>query len=119
MGKKSKRRDGPRTRATTAPSELRADAVRYFDPKFVPIALPAALLETEEGRAFVKLLEDGDLVSWDLGRKGTHIASRWITKCGNEDTLVSTGAEDENYHALMNAHLQRLAHWWRGEGGVA
>lgn len=116
MGKKSKRRDGPRTRSSVAPATLGPDDARYFEPEFRPIITPPELLETEEAKVLDEALAAGLLVSWELGRKGTHIASRWVSSCGNEDTIVAVKSSDDSYKQLMNAHVQRLIQW-AGLGG--
>lgn len=121
MGKKSKRvREGSRVRE--APTVLAVGEQRYFDPQFLPMRAPQWLLETEEAKTLDEGIASGWLLTWEVGRKGTHIASRWVSSCGNEDTMVSPDPGDEDLKALLNAHCSRLAQWaglWGSSSSMA
>lgn len=116
MGKKSKRRDTPLTRSRVAPVALGEGEARYFEPEFRTVITPEWLKATDEAKTIQKGLEAGWLVSWEIGRKGTHIASRWVSACGNEDTIVSPDPGDDDWKSLVHAHVCRLAQWARVNG---
>ena len=108
MGKKSKR-DRPRTRAWKAPVTLSPDVHRAYDSEFKPIDIPKAIHETEAGQAFKGAKEDGAIQLWELGRKGTHIASRFVDCDGGEDILTAQSADDDDWEQLAGAHVCQLA----------
>ena len=113
MGKKSKRpnreqRDRPRTRNWKAPAVLPPDVHPHYDTTFVPIDIPKSVLEDPRTEGIQDALKEGFLLSWELGRKGTHIASRWVTRDGNEDILMSPDSNDDDYAMLTLAHTQQL-----------
>lgn len=114
MSKKSRRpgraggRDRPRTRAFKAPAVLPPGVHPHYDSTFVPIVIPKHVLDDEKTAGMREALEVGVLVQWELGRKGTHIASRWVSGDGNEDTLTSSDPQDDDYLSLVIAHTQRL-----------
>ena len=92
-----------------APSTLSENAHPFFEPTFVPIRL-TDLLRDHKGVKIMQLgLADGMLESWQLGRKGTHICSKFVTREGTEDCLTSPDPDDEDYGSLVDAHVQRLA----------
>jgi hypothetical protein len=91
-----------------ADTELSSGQQRYYDAKFVPIVLTRALLEHDGVQMFLEAVQMGALVYWELGRKGTHISSHFLTSRGTEDTLTSPDPKDEDYCMLVNAHLHRL-----------
>lgn len=91
-----------------ADTELSSDQPRYYDAEFVPIVLTRDLLEHDGVRIFLEAVQMGALVFWELGRKGTHISSHFLTSRGTEDTLTSPDPKDENYRLLVDAHLARL-----------
>ena len=92
-----------------APSRLTDDMHRHYEPDFVPIRITKELRGYAGAQIMFKGLEDGVLELWELGRKGTHIASRFVTTDGVEDTLMSPDPEDEDYAPLIDAHISRLA----------
>ena len=108
MGKKSKR-DRPRTRGWKAPVTLAPDVHRLYDSEFKPIEIPKSIHETEAGKAFKEAKDDGMIQLWELGRKGTHISSRFVDADGDEDILTAQSAEDEDWEQLAGAHLLQLA----------
>ena len=91
-----------------ADTELSSDQPRYYNAEFVPIVLTRDLLEHDGVRIFLQAVQMGALVYWELGRKGTHISSHFLTSKGTEDTLTSPDPKDENYRLLVDAHLARL-----------
>jgi len=91
-----------------ADTELSSGQLRYYDAEFVPIVLTRDLLEHDGVRIFLEAVQMGALVYWELGRKGTHISSHFLTSRGTEDTLTSPDPKDEDYCMLVNAHLSRL-----------
>ena len=92
-----------------APSRLTDDMHRHYSGDFVPIRLTKEIRAYEGAQVLLKGVEEGALDLWELGRKGTHIASRFVTVDGVEDTLMSPDAEDDNYTPLIDAHINRLA----------
>lgn len=92
-----------------APVMLPDDDPRFYDSEFVPIPLTSELAEHEGVRFMQDAVKKGWLVFWDLGRKGTHISSHFLTTCGTEDYLTSGGAYDNDYGSLVIAHISRLA----------
>ena len=108
MGKKSKR-DRPRTRGWKAPVTLAPDVHRAYDSEFKPIEIPKAIHETDAGKAFKEAKDDGMIELWELGRKGTHISSRFVDSDGDEHILTAQGADDEDWEQLAGAHMFRLA----------
>jgi hypothetical protein len=96
-------------RLVAAPSRLPADAHRHYESEFVPIRLTKALRAHEGVQVLLGAVGEGVLDFWELGRKGTHISSRFLTCEGTEDTLTSPDADDDDYESLVEAHLHRLA----------
>ena len=92
-----------------APSRLTDDMHRHYSGDFVPIRLTKEIREYESAQAMLLGVAEGALELWELGRKGTHIASRFLTVDGVEDTLVSPDPEDDDYAPLIDAHIKRLA----------
>ena len=92
-----------------APSRLPADAHRHFKSEFVPIRLTKELREHKGVKVLLEAVENDVLELWELGRKGTHISSHFVTCEGTEDTLTSTSADDDDYGSLVDAHISRLA----------
>ena len=92
-----------------APSTLPEDAHPFFDPTFVPIRLTDALRDHKDVQIMQMALDDGMLEYWELGRKGTHICSKFVTCEGTDDCLTSVDPNDEDYGSLVEAHVQRLA----------
>ena len=92
-----------------APSRLPADAHRHYESEFVPIRLTEELREHKGVKILLTAVEDDILELWELGRKGTHISSHFVTCEGTEDFLTSTSAEDDDYGSLVDAHISRLA----------
>lgn len=93
----------------TAPIALDDDGPRFFDSEFVPMPLTSELAECEGVRFMQNAVKEGLLVYWELGRKGTHISSHFLTTGGTEDYLTSGGAYDNDYGSLVIAHISRLA----------
>ena len=92
-----------------APSRLPADAHRHYESEFVPIRLTKELRAHKGVQVLLEAVENDVLELWELGRKGTHISSHFVTCEGTEDTLTSTSADDDNYGSLVDAHIARLA----------
>jgi hypothetical protein len=102
MGKTSRRREGREPRAQ------RVTPHPYFDCEFRPIQLSADLLAEDVVQAMQSLVTDDEvLADWQLGRKGTHIASRFVSAGGQEDTLCSPDPLDDDYVSLVKAHINR------------
>jgi len=93
----------------TAPLILADDKPRFFDSEFVPVPLTSELAELDGVRFMQQAVKDGFLVFWELGRKGTHISSHFLTTGGTEDYLTSPNPEDEDYGSLVIAHINRIA----------
>ena len=93
----------------TAPLVLTDDGPRFFDSEFVPLPLTSELADQEGVRFMQDAVKEGFLVYWELGRKGTHISSHFLTKDGTEDYLTSPNPHDEDYGSLVIAHINRLA----------
>ena len=92
-----------------APSTLPDNAHPFFEPTFVPIRLTDVLRDQKGVQIMQLALADGVLEYWELGRKGTHICSKFVTREGTEDCLTSPNPNDEDYGSLVDAHVQRLA----------
>ena len=92
-----------------APSRLTDDMHRHYEPDFVPIRITKEMRGYAGAQLMLLGVEEGALELWELGRKGTHIASRFLTVDGVEDTLVSPDPEDDDYAPLIDAHIKRLA----------
>lgn len=92
-----------------APSTLPDDTHPFFESTFVPIRLTDALRDQKGVQIMQLALADGMLQYWELGRKGTHICSKFVTREGTEDSLTSPNPNDEDYGSLVDAHVQRLA----------
>ena len=90
-----------------APRTLPASTHPYFESEFLPIALSHDLLSLDVVQTFQSLVDGDALVSWELGRKGTHISSKFETAAGSEDTLTSPDPNDEDYESLCKAHIQQ------------
>lgn len=97
------------SRAALAPSRLPADAHRHYESEFVPIRLTKELRAHKGVKVLLEAVENDVLELWELGRKGTHISSHFVTCEGTEDTLTSTSADDDDYGSLVDAHIARLA----------
>lgn len=80
-----------------------------YELGFVPIRLTKELRKLEGVDVMLQGVREGALQSWELGRKGTHISSRFVTDEGLEDTLTSPNPDDEDYDSLVQAHIVRLA----------
>ena len=92
-----------------APSNLSEDTHRHYDSAFVPIRLTKQLREHKGVQLLLTFMEeDGPLELWELGRKGTHISSHFITTWGKEDYLTSPFADDDDYGSLVDAHIWRF-----------
>lgn len=113
MGKISHRN---RNRTPTAPRTLPIEKYPRFESEFVPIAFSNDLLALEVVKDMKELVNEGHLVSWELGRKGTHISSRFRTDDGEEDILTSPDPTDEDYESLCTAHIQRAVMILTGRG---
>ena len=97
------------TNRVLAPSRLPSNAHRHFESEFVPIRLTKELREHKGVQVLLAAVEDDIHELWELGRKGTHISSHFVTYEGTEDTLTSTSANDDDYGSLVDAHITRLA----------
>jgi hypothetical protein len=53
------------------------------------------------------LLAKGLLIGWSLGRKGTHISSKFETDSGTTDYLTNPDPHDDDYLSLAQAHVGR------------
>lgn len=104
MGKASRRN---RSRTPSAPRTLPAETHPFFDSEFVPIAMSNDLLAMDVVKAMKEMVDEGYLTSWELGRKGTHISSRFCTADGSDDILTSPCPTDEDFESLCKAHIQR------------
>jgi hypothetical protein len=105
MGKQSKRirnRIGP-----IGPSEVPIGVHPHFDSSFVPIQMPPFIRELEVAKQFEKMVSDGLLTKWELGRRGTNISSRFVTFWGADDMLTSPLSEDNDFEPLCQVHLVR------------
>jgi len=106
MGKASRRRNA--TPTPRAPTRLPADVHPFFDSEFKPIELSDALRALESVKTMLLGVQEGALVEWNLGRKGTHISSHFVTADGVEDYLTSPNPLDDDFDSLTKAHLSRL-----------
>ena len=113
MGKQSKRRakmhtKGPSVCGPCAPTILSETTHPFYESDFLPIrSIPVHVQRSEHGYVFARLLEEGVLTSWSLGRKGTHISSKFVTDMGTTDYLTSPFANDDDYLSLARAHAGR------------
>ena len=108
MGKQSRRvRNGDAAATATAPRTLPNDQHPFFASEFRPIVLSADLLAQHVVSTFQTLAKDGWLEEWQLGRKGTHISSRFTTAGGVQDTLTSPDPGDDDFASLARAHIRR------------
>ena len=114
MGKQTRRRTtqpSPEASAQTwAPTVLADGAPRYFASEFVPIRLSQPLRGHPAVQVMLLGLKEGALTSWQLGRRGTCISSKFVTACGTEDTLraLVPNPSDDNFGALVDCHVCRL-----------
>jgi hypothetical protein len=105
MGKQSRRN---RNSAPSAPRTLNPELHPFYNSMFKPIPLSSDLLANDAVQSMQRLVQDGWLTSWDLGRKGTHISSHFIVKAtGDIDTLTSPNPNDQDFGALTGAHIGR------------
>ena len=114
MGKQSKRRTNRPTKkdaSTTrpcAPATLPATTHPFYESEFVPLrSIPEHVHRSDHGRVFSMLLAKGALTGWSLGRKGTHISSKFETDSGTTDYLTSHNPNDDDYLSLARAHVGR------------
>ena len=108
MPKKSKRPQSSQPRRS-APTTLPPSTHPFYNSEFRPIELSAELRALESVSFMLDQVGDGGvLTAFELGRKGTHISSRFVTAWGAEDTLTSTMPNDEDYNSLVQAHLGSL-----------
>ena len=108
MGKQSKRPSRANRTTHRAPRTLSADAHPFYDSEFRPIELSADLRADDRVRTMLELVSDGALAEWQLGRKGTHISSRFVSAGGTEDLLTSPRADDGDFGSLVEAHMQQV-----------
>lgn len=114
MGKQSRR---DRQRTPRAPRTLSASTHPHFESEFRAIELSTDLLADGCIQAMSKMVDDGFLVEWKLGRKGTHISSKFVSAGGSEDTLSSPDPNDDDYPSLVRAHIQSVFRTVRQEMG--
>ena len=115
MGKRSKRRDcrpakrdPPTSTRPCAPATLPATTHPFYESELVPLrSIPEHVQRSDHGRVFAMLLAKGLLIGWSLGRKGTHISSKFETDSGTTDYLTSPDPHDDDYLSLAQAHVGR------------
>ena len=73
----------------------------------MPIELSSELLALDVVKSFQSLVTEGCLQKWELGRKGTHVSSHFVTACGLDDMLTSPFPNDNNFENLCKAHISR------------
>ena len=121
MGKASKRRDGRQGRSLPvgqrhAPATIPETTHPFFESEFVPLRrVPYAVTRSKDYKVFMTLLNRTILVSWSLGRKVTHISSRFEMDDGTIDFLTSPNPSDEDYVSLTTAHAGRAIELALGE----
>ena len=115
MGKQS-RRTG-RSDKRMAPRTLQANTHPFYKSEFRPITLSGDLLSEDCVKSMLDIVKEGHLQEWNLGRKGTHISSRFVSAGGTEDTLTSPNPNDGDYKSLVLAHMQRAFQIIREEIG--
>ena len=107
MGKQSRRRPARTAGAPTAPRTLPANTHPFYESQFRPIELSNELRADDCVQAMLRLVCEGHLDNWQLGRKGTHISSHFVTTGGTRDYLTSPDPNDSDYLMLVKAHMQR------------
>ena len=75
---------------------------------FEPVPLPREHANTREAKLRQQALDVGAVSKWEVGRRGGLIASRFVACTGDEDLLTSVQAGDNDFSALLGAHLVRL-----------
>ena len=106
--KKTRKRDTQSQLTPAQLAQLPPGTENYFDKQFRPIRLTPELREDQAVQAMLRCISDGVLECWKLGRKGKHISSYFVTSGGTDDTLTSSDPDDDNYPALVQAHVCRL-----------
>jgi hypothetical protein len=113
MGKASKRRGGRQERTLPvgqrhAPATLPETTHPFLESEFVPLRrVPDVVTRSKDYQVFRTLLDHTILVSWSLGRQGTHISSRFEMDDGTIDVLTSANPSDDDYVSLTTAHAGR------------
>lgn len=111
MGSSKKKVRKPTSPTQLTPAQLAQlppGVERYLDSQFRSIRLTPELREDQFVQAMLRCVSDGVLECWKLGRKGEHISSYFKTSEGTDDTLTSSDPDDDNYPALVHAHVCRL-----------
>ena len=106
--KKNRQSRAPGATRTTAPCTLPSNVHPFYESQFCPIELSDALRSDDGVKTMLLGVQSGALTEWNLGRKGTHISSHFVTHAGYEDTLTSPNPNDNDYPALVQAHIGRL-----------
>ena len=100
-----------KTRARESRANLVAhQAQPFYESLFVPVELTDTLRAHKGAQVMRYALECGVLVSWSIGKKGTHISSKFETADGTLDYLTSPDPLDKNYESLIHVHVLRLRH---------
>ena len=95
---------GPMPRSTSIGPMPRSTPSSYNE-EFRSIELTDCLRALDVVQIMLRMQKEGHFLKWQLGRRGTHISSYFITAGGLEDTITSSGPEDENFEMLTRAHL--------------
>jgi len=106
--KKTRKRNTPTQLTPAQLAQLPPGVERYFDEQFKSTPLTPELREDRAVQVMLGSVADGVLECWKLGRKGGHISSYFVTCEGVDDTLTSSDPNDEDYAALVQAHVCRL-----------
>ena len=87
-------------------------------PQFRPIPLSAEMLSESWVKSMQDLMRLGLLQEWEIGRKGTHISSHFVTAGGTQDILTSVCANDTDYKKLVLTHVERAIQVIANEVGL-
>ena len=106
--KKNRTRCVPNASRTSVPFTVPSNVRPFYESTFCPIELCDTLRSNKAVQVMLSGLESGALLEWSLGRKGTHLSSRFVTCDGTEDMLTSSQPDDNDYSSLLQAHIERL-----------
>jgi hypothetical protein len=100
---------GKKTRRTRTPAAPRSGApLASDDPLFRPIEIPDDLKDSRVVTLLQHALDVEVILEWNVGMRGDHISSRFVTAEGEEDVLMSADSSDRNFGELLHAHVVKL-----------